>query len=621
MTGGHAGNGGGANLGGLAGAGGDGGAGLSNSGVIQQLIINGQLLGGAAGNGGNTNLGGVAGNGGASGAGLANAGTLQEITINGTIQSGAWGANGTSGMGGAPGSGGAVNTAILNTGSIGTLNNYGVISNSGSIYPAISNTGPGTIAVLVNGQSGLSFGGGATPGTYYTYFSAPNTFGTLSFVVLWQYSLSAYGLRIAQGQNYAVGTYSNVITADNAFTIGSLLPVSGVTYHLEDGSGTPWASNLSSASWTLVIDSVLTNRVWAATAAQGNRQGLEAAAVIDGSDTLSEFFESLSTDAQISDAVRSSQPALSGSGVLAQQDVIGEVAGLVGQRLDGVRAGNAGDGFFSDQYLWLKPFGSRANQDAHDGVEGYDGESYGLVLGSDGQLNADWRVGAAFAYANTRLDAAGADHQDEQIDTYQLIGYGSQQLDARTALNLQLDVGQGRHDTQRQIAFAQRSASADFDSRMAHAGASLERRYALDQATAITPALRLDYSRVDQDSYREHGASELDLSVNSLRSEALVLGLGATLARALDPYTRLEASLGVGYDAINDGVSLSSSFAGAPGAEFQTPGLHPSAWQQQAGLALVRQVREGLEVAARYDLETRSQYDQQTLSLKLNWLF
>lgn len=117
------------------------------------------------------------------------------------------------------------------------------------------------------------------------------------------------------------------------------------------------------------------------------------------------------------------------------------------------------------------------------------------------------------------------------------------------------------------------------------------------------------------------GAEELNLKVDSRDAEALVLGVDGKLGYNLSANTVLSANVGVGYDVINESAAITSTYAGAPGAAFTTKGLEPSPWLARTGLGLNHTLENGTEVSLRYDVESRTSFTHQGVSVKAVWAF
>ncbi|WP_158590485.1 autotransporter outer membrane beta-barrel domain-containing protein [Noviherbaspirillum cavernae] len=337
---------------------------------------------------------------------------------------------------------------------------------------------------------------------------------------------------------------------------------------------------------------------------------------------------SLGTAAQVGAAVNQLLP-MQGTAQAAMNAGYG-ASHVVQSRLDGGSAGgnpngglSSGDETKGDRQAWAKPFGSWARQSDSDGVAGYRADMYGLVLGADSAIGGATRAGAAFAFSHSKVDGnASASSQHAKVDSYQAIVYGSHSLDARTALDFQLDVGNHQNSANRVINFGglNRAASADYDSWSTHVGVGVRRVMDINASTSFEPTLRADYMRVRDSSYTESGAGDLSLKVNSRTTDELILLAGGKLTHALNRGTRLTANLGVGYDALGGSGTITSSFVGG-GAAFATPSIDPSRWLTRGGFGVVVNQTGNVEVTAGYDFEARRGFTNQTASVKLRMPF
>lgn len=355
-----------------------------------------------------------------------------------------------------------------------------------------------------------------------------------------------------------------------------------------------------------------------------NSPAYGGAAVIDATPGLLALFTGagLSTDQQISDAASQTLPLLTGGSMIAAGNALSGINRVVQARIEANRGMSSGEDFLGDRRFWLKPFGSWADQDDRNGVSGFESDTWGIALGLDGTRSSTTRLGLAFAYARSDVTSkSSVAPQSADVSVFQLIGYGSHSLDASTEINFQVDVGYNDNAGRRTIAFTSTVASADYGSWTAHAGIGLGRSYRIKQDTTLTPSLRIDYTRIEDDAYSETGAGLLNLNVDGRGSEELILGLDGKLAHELNARSTLTANLGVGYDALNDRASITAAFAGAPSASFATYGLDPSPWMARAGLGLVYRMQNGVEVTARYDAEYREDFLNQTASVKARWVF
>jgi len=364
--------------------------------------------------------------------------------------------------------------------------------------------------------------------------------------------------------------------------------------------------------------------------AQGNTPAIGAARALDtikASDPtgpVSSLFVPLTTNEQVNAAVSQTLPLLTGGATLAMGNAMHGLNRIIQARQQGAHGRSSGDEFYGDSHMWLKPFGSWANQDDRKGVSGFDADTYGLVFGADAAVAEVNRLGFALSYARSDVDSnSNIAPNSADVDTYQAVIYGSRSLSGATEINFQSDVGYHKTDGKRSVnlLLPGQKAKGDYDSWSFHIGAGLAHTLSLSDKTTITPSVRADYARIDSDSYTEKGAGALNLKVDDTTVEELILSVDAKLAHKLTERATLTANMGVGYDAINESASITSAFAGAPGTAFTTRGLNPDAWSYRGGLGVVGNVSETLEVTARYDFELKEDFDNQTASVKVRWAF
>lgn len=358
------------------------------------------------------------------------------------------------------------------------------------------------------------------------------------------------------------------------------------------------------------------------TPAAGAAQVLDQSFASDSTSELAGHFVGLSTHQQVSEAVTQTLPLLAGASTGATSNTLSGINRVIQARQESNSGLSSGDVPATEKNLWIKSFGSWADQSERSGVSGYDANTKGLAIGADTAVSDSTRLGVAFAYAKTKVDSdSKIAPQDSEIDTFQLIGYGSYALSPDTELNFQVDAGQNKNQGKRHMPFANATAKSDYDSYSAHAGVGLGHTLRFSEQLTFVPSVRADYTWIGEESYHEKGAGALDLGVDSRNAEELILGADGKLNYNLGPSTVLSANLGVGYDVINERASITSTYAGAPGAAFSTRGLDPEPWLGRAGLGLSHTLNNGTELSVRYDAESRSDFLNQGASVKARWNF
>jgi hypothetical protein len=117
----------------------------------------------------------------------------------------------------------------------------------------------------------------------------------------------------------------------------------------------------------------------------------------------------------------------------------------------------------------------------------------------------------------------------------------------------------------------------------------------------------------------------MDQHVDKATREEFVLSVDGKLNHPITESIMASANLGLGYDFIGDRASTTSYYigdiSGFSNVNFVTSGIKPSQWLGRFGLGLTGNITDTLDVNARYDLEVRDSYDNQTASVKVRYKF
>lgn len=380
----------------------------------------------------------------------------------------------------------------------------------------------------------------------------------------------------------------------------------------------------------LTVASATTNGVSSAVSTQGNTFAAGTAAALDSiiasnpTGEIANAFMAVSTNQnEIANAVSKTAPLLAGSVTNTTFNTLGTLNGIVQSRQSGQSGKSSGDTFYGDKAFWFKPYGSWADQGARSGAPGYDSKSYGMIFGADASLSDVNRVGAAFAYAKTDVDGKGVATQNAKIDSYTFAAYGTHRISESTELQGQADMGVHDTDGSRLLNFGglNTRATSSYKTWSGHVGASLNHAITLSAKTVFTPSVRADYTYLRSKAYSENGAGAFNLNVAKTTTDAFVIGVDGKVSHAISNTASFVGNLGVGYDLINDRASMTSSFAGAPTVVFATQGIAPSPWLVRGGFGLTGKISDTMEITARYDIESRTSFNNQTASVKFRWMF
>ena len=365
----------------------------------------------------------------------------------------------------------------------------------------------------------------------------------------------------------------------------------------------------------------------------GNRSALGAARAIDNelardpTSYLAGMFGGFSNgqERQLSNAVSQTLPLQAASSTVVAQSSLGRVSRSIQARQDSVNGLSSGDAVFSDKEMWVKPFGSWADQHDRGGVSGYSANTGGFALGADAAISPVSRLGFAFAYANSSVTGNSSTAPNSAtVNVYQLLGYGSHKLDADTELTYQAGLGQNSTSGHRTISFASGTANASYHSLTATTGIGLEKTVKLSEQTRFLPSIRVDYTWIKDQAYRETGLASISpllLDVASRSSKELIVGVNGKISHKLNSATMVNVNAGVGYDVVNQKAAILASYAGAPGASFVTYGIDQSPWLIRGGLGWLYKINGGTEINLRYDADYRTGFLNHSASAKLSWAF
>jgi outer membrane autotransporter protein len=220
--------------------------------------------------------------------------------------------------------------------------------------------------------------------------------------------------------------------------------------------------------------------------------------------------------------------------------------------------------------VWLDATWLEGNIDGEDGLSGYDYRLSGAVIGADTAVGASATVGAAFGFAQPKLD--NYDLADAEIDgdSYFLSAYGTLTQERWEVFGL-LGYTFGSYDSERRIRFGSidRLAKGEFDGDGFIA--SVKAAYDVPvQGFDLIPEVGLTYSKVWQDGFTETGANSLNLKVDDADAHSLVTSLGVRLGTEVQASaTRIRPQLLARYEydwnaEDDDAHDIISTFADVP---------------------------------------------------------
>lgn len=224
---------------------------------------------------------------------------------------------------------------------------------------------------------------------------------------------------------------------------------------------------------------------------------------------------------------------------------------------------------------WINGFGYSASQGAQAAFVGYTANSFGLMIGYDGQIGPNTRAGIAFGYGRTNVAGRVYDSRTD-FDSYVGTAYIGHER-GPWYVNAAASIGLHDYSDQRSINFPGVNRRAQSN--------ALGQDYTLFGTTGynfqaadfrITPLASLQYTRVNLGGFNESGAGDLNLNIQSRSYDFLESGLGVKVAR---PFVRNEITFTPEVHArwlhqlSNPSMTQTASFQVPGSASFQTPGF------------------------------------------------
>jgi len=302
--------------------------------------------------------------------------------------------------------------------------------------------------------------------------------------------------------------------------------------------------------------------------------------------------QNLSTEAKVLALGEQLRPEINGAVTQSTLNVGNIVLGMLYNRLNDTHFAQAnGKQYFgekTDQGLgvWLQGIGLSANQSTYNGVQGYNGNTWGIGFGADTLLgeSRNLRVGAAFNYANSTLTDNGPNQNNQTtFDSYLGTVYGSLLFQDGWYLNGALAVGQHDYSGTRMILNGAANANYDAWQYLAHVDGGMPFSF---QYATLTPVLGFTYSHLSQDGYQERGLAAL--RIGGMDTDSFRSSLGG---KALIPLiqskvnTSLELHTIWNHEYLNTSQNINASFV-AGGTAFNVNGVSPARDSVDVGASL-----------------------------------
>ena len=525
-----------------------------------------------------------------------------------------------------------IKTLTISNNGTATINNYsliGVSSSDGNI------TNNGTMNIAANILKTGNFTGSGTNVVSEAVTVSTANYTTTNHTALLN-DLSSYGnMTLSDADfastNFAVtyggsgyfsgGTYTLMTSVDNTFTEPTYTSVPTSTLFL--GFNTPYKNG---NSINIDIDRTPFNTFATTSVTQNIGTNLETIGSNNPSDDMLALLNAMNastTASQVESSLQQLAPLSNAPlyGIEIQDTSIYQVELRLASLRDD-RHYIAGD-IAKDNHIWLRPFGTYANQKPKDDSFGYYGSSGGITAGFDRNLGDNYTIGAAGGYVLSHVKEKINAQSSTVIKSYIGMVYGSYDFTETRYLDWIIAVIANEFDTQRNVNINSYSqiATSSYGSQQVSFKGIWAKDYAAFDFMQLTPLASAQYSFVKQYSYTESGGAGTNLNIERNNSNIVQLALGAKAAVPLwvDPSIILpEIHALVFYNPILSDQNTLFSFSQG-GVGDMTSFFNLNRTGLIYGAALTIAVVDKLEVKFNLDIDVEDRFNGYTAYLNLRY--
>ena len=337
-------------------------------------------------------------------------------------------------------------------------------------------------------------------------------------------------------------------------------------------------------------------------------------------------------------ALVSLAPVVSGGAIVGAVSASGAAGVTISTQVvslrEGIAAGqglNAGDGTAKEERFWTQGFGSHAEQELREKINGFTSFTGGVAFGVDKRVQDDLLVGLAYSYAYTDVDSS-LSLSNTNVQSYQATLYGSFDVDQSifqmdgVFLDGQLSYAHNNYDGERhfEVGAVKRRADSDYDGMQISTKLDLGKTIQLGEGFRFTPTAGIGYTHVAIDEYTESNAGASSLKLNEQDYDILNLNVNAKIATTYQvegsDFTP-EVHFGYTYEAIHDNVLTTSTFTGG-GDSFKSVGFSTanSTGRAGAGFTYAGDTMP-VDLTVTYDATVKDDFVSHSGLIKGSWAF
>ena len=304
------------------------------------------------------------------------------------------------------------------------------------------------------------------------------------------------------------------------------------------------------------------------------------------------------------------QPLISGAGIQVISD-----AGKISR--DAILSSST---YKSDKNFWAKTIGSFSHKSStNDGTLGYDADHYGTIIGFDGEIADNARLGFAVSY--TKSDIDGDINQNIKSDTYQALIYSDIYAINDLRINLLAGVGFSENEGDKTVSIIDKTIKSKYDSKFYQAGFGIYKDVSLSNSFSLTPYFRADYIYVKNDAYTENGDEFLALSVDKQDFDSLELQAGLESKYLINDKFSLFGKAGLIVETMDDETKIDFSLISNPSKKAQIKSDAKNDLLGVVGVGFDYMPTDSLKLEFKYNGKFGDDYNNQIIGLGLNYRF
>lgn len=272
---------------------------------------------------------------------------------------------------------------------------------------------------------------------------------------------------------------------------------------------------------------------------------------------------------------------------------------------------------------WIQIFNTSAKQEASDiSNQGYNSNINGIIFGFEKTFNKKINSGLAFALANSTIDSLD-NLKETNVETYQINAY-SGYLGNKIFFDSILSFSFNNYKSKRDIKIINSRSNGNFGGNTYSAKIRSGVFHKINQNFIVIPQSSLTFSSNNVGSYTENGAENMNLKVQSNKTDFLEGLIGINFLHKNFSYndfsTSQQLKISYGYDFIGKQQTIISGFEGQ-NTNFITKKAEYDQSSLRLGFSIDFSKINSFLINGEYGFEHKAQYNSHSLILRGSYNF